>query len=118
MTLTRDSLGLTEEATVERGPRRADFPTGTFVRTRSPMIDDMPNDTTDEPRPLDVGYVREDFEPDEFVSVSWSLAGCGCNTARENPTELVKITEAEYNLFVSGYNAGYNSGWDNARPVD
>lgn len=122
MALTNESLGLTEQANIDRqpaaaGPRRDDFPTGTFVRTRSPMIDDMPIDIGNEPRPLDVGYVREDWVPDEFVPVNWSQAGCGCSTAKENPAELVKITEVEYNLFVSGFNAGYNSGFDNARPT-
>lgn len=118
MALTRDSFGIGETASVERqeperGARRADFPTGTFVRTRSSLVDAGVTDS-EATRPMDVGYVREDWEPDEFVPVRWSQAGCGCSTAKENPADLVKITEAEYNLFVAGYSTGYNTGFDNA----
>lgn len=117
MAVTRDSLGLTEAAQVERqpvaGPRRADFPVGSYVRARNPLLDTTRDIPLDLPQ-LDVGQVRETHLDGEFVAVRWAQTPCGGDDAMVSPANLVKLTEAEYHLFVVAYHAGYNIGWDAA----
>lgn len=140
MAVTRDSLGLTEAASVERqetdailadpatmaairegeadlaerGARRGDFPVGSFVRTRHPLLDNFPIDIGQPARPLDFGQVREGQPDGEFVAVGWAQADCGCTPAQEAPADLVKLTEAEFHLAVAALHTGYNAGYDEA----
>ena len=57
-------------------------------------------------RPLDYGQVRDPRTPGK-VTVRWFLAEYGCDSLDEDPADLIKVTEAEYNAWVAGCQVGW-----------